>query len=143
MSIGKLIQDTAAQIPDSTYFRATDYNANTELHHANVEGKTVIIWNNLPVINYPVDGFVINKEYPITIRFLQLSDSDANTADEDVIREAMALVAESYLRLLLQADEINKAVLPAVVNITYLPQVYDAMLTGVELSLSLQMNPIC
>ena len=141
-SISQVIQDAVAQLPDSIYLRATDYEANVELDNIDLDGKTVFIYNNLPVINYALD-IAILPQWPIVIKVMQMTDLDANTQDKDLQREAMVEPAQDLLKLLLSDSISSQAVLPPNATITFLDNDYDKNLTGVELAFVLQLNPVC
>ena len=99
MSVSKIIEKAVDTFPDSVYLRATDFNANQEAGDIALKGKTLFVYNNLPNINVIAETGRLAL-FPISIRILQLVDTDANTADEDEIREALVPVAHKLFNVI-------------------------------------------
>ena len=142
MSMNQIIQDAVALIPNSEYMRASDYEANIEVDNVELKGKTLAVYNNLPTLNYPV-GVVVEKQWPVSVKLLQLVDTDANTVDEDIIREALVPVAEKLFRDITANASASKSLPPSSYTIRFLGVVYDGVMTGVELAFTYEFNPIC
>jgi len=142
MNVSDTIKNLVENIPGAIYLRATDFEANISLDDIDLEGKTVYIYNNLPIINYDIETAII-PQWPIVIRLMQLSDLDGNTLDKDVIRESLVKPAQAFLEALLNDPISSQATLPTSATITFLGDNYDKHVTGVELGFDLQLNYFC
>jgi len=77
-----------ATIPNSVFLRATDASANTDVDHIDLAGKTIFIYNNLPIVNHAVNkGGSVFRTWPVEIRVLRLADFDDNTDQGDALRD--------------------------------------------------------
>ncbi len=133
--VSDIIEDAVATITDSEYLRATDMDANTATAEIALEGKVFCIYNNLP--NTKAEGGMgVTKGTPVEISILKLSDSDDNTEDGDVIRDAVEIVADqifdriardSRTSNLFVADEYDTDPSDQV-------EIYDSILTGVKIT---------
>ena len=139
VSISGLIESLVNALPDAVYLRATDYDANIEVDNIDLAGKTIYIYNNLPIINLSV-GIAITPQWPVNIKLLQLVDQDANTRDKDLIRESMVKPAQELLSAILRDPISNQAVLPPSATIEFLNDEFDKTLTGVNLQFDIQLN---
>lgn len=144
MSVVQLIRDAVESIPNTVYARATDFEANVKVQQTDLQGGLIYcVYNNLPIISYTAETNLL-AQWPVVIKVLQLVDPDADTEDEDVIREAMEVIARQIYSKIGESETVTSAAPLSDPSVEFLPKVYDDILTGVELSFDLpRQHTIC
>ena len=131
--ISPIIEAIVATIPDGVYLRATAQEANIEADDLDLEGKILVVYNNLPSVDHTfgVGGHVV-AVWPVEIQVLKLADFDDNDADGDIIREDCLRIA-NYIADVFPENSVQ---IIEDYNIDFLDEVkvYDATLTGCRLS---------
>ena len=128
------IETIVAGITGAVFMRATDNDANISIDNVDLEGKTVCIFNNLPLVSNQVSksGHIV-EEWPVEIRVLQLSNLDDTTAQGDSIRDACAIAANTIWDKI-SFDQSLPDAFEYELNYLNEVKVYDKTLTGVRLA---------
>ena len=132
--LSTLLQTITGGITDAVYLRATDNDANVSIDNIDLNGKTIVLFNNLPEVTYNVtrSGYML-QQFPVEIRVLRLAAIDDTTVDSDAIRDACSAVCDNIF------DKITKhQTMPDAFeySVTFLGEVniYDKVMTGARLS---------
>jgi len=133
-TLSTTIETIVAGITGGVFLRATDNDANISVDNIDLEGKTLCIFNNLPVVSNQVSksGYIV-QVWPVEIRVLQLSNLDDTTAQGDAIRDACAIAADTIWDKITFDQSLPDAF---EYELNYLNEVkvYDKTLTGVRLT---------
>ena len=130
-NISTILKETVQKLPNASYMRATDDDANIEIENIDIKGKTVFIYRNLPTVTNSIQkGGHIQSNYPTEIDVLQLADFDDNTLDGDEIRASCKDMADKLMdHLKIRTDSVTP--IPAYqVVFSESVQVKDTLLTG-------------
>ena len=108
-NISTILKETIQKLPNTSYLRATDADANVIIETINVKGKTVFIYNNLPTITNPIQqGGLVQKHFPTDIHVVQLGDHDDNTVNGDAIRHECVNMADRLMdHLKIRTDSVT------------------------------------
>ena len=141
MLVSDIIEDAAANIPNSQYLRATDEDANTSVADISIAGSTFIIFNNLPTISTSVLGQQLST-YPVEIQLLELAEMDDNTVDGDEIRSRLIVVAQRLFNWIsidsrLSLSEVTE---DYEMELNGNVKLYDTVMTGVTLSFDMYID---
>lgn len=136
-NISNVIEDAAGLISKTMYLRATDIEMNTSADDIDLSSLTVVIFNNLPLVNNLVlqSGY-ITQSWPIEIKIVRLAELDDTTKQSDDIRDVCLSVANQLFDILSKAQTIPDA-FEYQVNFLNELKVYDKILTGCTLSFTL------
>ena len=93
--ISPIIENIVNTIPNGVYLRATDQEANIAIDDIDLDGKILVLYNNLPTItgNKQQSGFDL-QNWPVEIKILKLADMDDNDVDGDLLRDDCLKIAE-------------------------------------------------
>ena len=130
-NISTILKETIRKLPNASYLRATDDDANVEIEKIDIKGKTIFIYRNLPTVTNPIQaGGLVQSNYPTEIDVLQLADLDDNTKDGDDIRASCKTMADRLMdHLKIRTDSVTPIPSYQIV-FTESVQVKDSLLTG-------------
>jgi len=133
-SLSTLIQTIVGTISGAVYLRATDADANVSIDNIELDGKTIVLFNNLPDITHTIarTGFIM-QQIPVEIRVLQLAGLDDTTDGSDILRDRCADIANNIFDQITFSQELPDTF---EYQISYLNEVkiYDKTMTGCRLS---------
>ena len=128
-----ILETIVGTIAEGFYLRATSGEANIELDQIDLEGKIVVIYNNLPELTSPIgqSGYV-EQLWPVEIQVLKLADFDDNDVNGDTLRADCLRVANYIVDRLPRSggsylDSYDVSFLEEV-------KLYDKTLTGCRLA---------
>lgn len=130
-TISTILKGTIQKLPNASYLRATDDDANVEIEKIDIKGKTIFIYRNLPTVTNSIQaGGLVQSNYPTEIDVLQLADLDDNTKNGDDIRASCKAMADRLMdRLKIRTDSVTPIPSYQIV-FSESVQVKDALLTG-------------
>lgn len=130
-NISTILKETIQKLPNASYLRATDDDANVEIENIDIKGKTIFIYRNLPTVTNPIQaGGMVQSNYPTEIDVLQLADNDDNTKDGDDIRASCKDMADRLMdHLKIRTDSVTPIPSYQIV-FSESVQVKDTLLTG-------------
>ena len=140
MIVNDIIRDAVNGLQDTYYLRATDNEANISIDWIDLSGITLCIYNNLPTINHSVTSGII-REWNVEIKVLQLADMDDDDEDGDIIRESCLNTADQIYDAIMRDSRISISGEQPDYTIDMMDNVklYDKIMTGVELSFTLEL----
>lgn len=130
--LSTVIQNVVTPLANTLYLRATDVDANIDIDHLDIQGKTIVIFNNLPAIDYLVSKSGHTEQViPVEIRVLKLANLDDNTVQGDTLRDQCAETCDTIWDMLTANQDIDGYEY----QVTYLNEVkvYDKTMTGARL----------
>ena len=130
-NISTILRETIQKLPNASYLRATDDDANIEIEKIDIKGKTIFIYRNLPTVTNPIQaGGLVQANYPTEIDVLQLADLDDNTKNGDDIRASCKDMADRLMdHLKIRTDSVTPIPSYQIV-FSESVQVKDSLLTG-------------
>jgi hypothetical protein len=132
-ALSSAIDTITNSVLNGVYMRATDDQANTDLDNVDLRNKTVVLFNNLPDMDFSVTrGGYTSQTIPVEIRVLQLAEIDDNETQSDVIRDNCVAIANMVFDKL-TVYQITDDVIPYRINLLGETKVYDKTMTGCKL----------
>jgi hypothetical protein len=145
-NINDIIKDAVSKIPNSSYLRATDNDANISVSDIKLAGLTFALFNNLPSIT-PAGNYLNLLVVPIEIKFLELADQGDTTVQSDDIRSRLIPLALEVYNTISVDDRISLAEplsLPTI-QLEGNIKLYDSIMTGltIEFDLTIENVSLC
>lgn len=141
MQISQALQAIASNL-GLEYLRATDPQANEELGRKDLNGLTIMIYNNLPDVEYNVYPY-LEANYPVQVKIMKLASFDDNTVDTDIIQDSCRTIAEQVARDLMSYDDTIIAPETFLITSQDNVELFDDILTGVTLEIDIKYTINC
>ncbi len=126
-----------ANVPDSTYLRATDQEANISADGLDLADQVFVLYNNRPIVEGTLgqNSGLVQEAIPVEISFLCLADFDDNDEDGDQIMDLL----HGHAQVIFDRLSLNEVLAEYVESYTIewgdtTTKIYDKVMTGVKLS---------
>jgi len=145
--LSPILKQITGTIPDTYYLRDSDLDANIDIDLINIEGLTLVIYNNLQTVVHDLPeggGTTTTRSWPVELKILQLADLDDDGDGGDIIRGACLAIADTIFDRLIQDPLLSqiKAIDGYDVSFEDNVKIFDKMLTGCTLSLIFPIDRI-
>lgn len=138
-----LIESIVKRLPDSTFMRATDNDANIDLDSIDLAGQTIFIFNNLPEISIvPMAGGMLTEQWPVEIDILRLAELDDNTSDGDELRDSCLQLSKRFINKWIKEETNNVPVEDFEFSFAETVKIYDKILTGGRLVFTVNLDQL-
>ena len=142
--VSPIIEGIVNQIPDTKYLRDTDQDANIDVDQLDLEGLTIVIYNNLPTVSHEIGthGQLIYRRWPVELKILRLAELDDTGSDGDQLRAICLGVADQIYDRIASQPIISKIVPLNGYDIDFSRgvKVYDKIMTGLTMTFDIPID---
>jgi len=143
--ISPIVKDIVnTKLVNAIYMRNSEIESNIDLDQIDMEGKTIVIYYNLPIVENSTNSFSnsVVRHWPVEILVAELSELDDDGDDGDSIRERCLTISDQIYDYIKSNSIVSlvESIESYEIEFERSVKIYDKTITGCRLTMDIPID---